>query len=359
MPAASTAAGVSAGAMAAQDLTLGRLDNDPMAANAAPETAPADYAHEFDSAVGDIAQSNVPEHSFTESGSNASTTDFEAQLDEMTQPEADTDIPVLSTPTTDEPIELDPTLDAEEQDFSSMVAAFDKENMAENTVQTELPDAESSVPLNATPLNATLKNSSFDDDLPAAFTTQATGQLTDQSSASAVEPAELSAPAMGRSLGLDYEDDQPNLKPFVIGGILAAIALLGVLIASVIGGSRQPSVVDNAAPTEQASADSELPPLPEEAEIEASPEPEVTAPAISDAPVYVEATATREAWVSIIADGETIFEDILQPGDSQVWEAQESLSVYSGDAGALELAANGAEAEVMGEPGQPDEKVFP
>ena len=80
---------------------------------------------------------------------------------------------------------------------------------------------------------------------------------------------------------------------------------------------------------------------------------------VSDAPIHVKGAAVQEAWVSIIADDDvTVFEGVLQPGDVQVWEAQEILSVYTGDAGALALSANGKEFEMMGEPGQPDEAVF-
>ncbi|PZO48368.1 MAG: DUF4115 domain-containing protein, partial [Phormidesmis priestleyi] len=48
----------------------------------------------------------------------------------------------------------------------------------------------------------------------------------------------------------------------------------------------------------------------------------------------------------------------LQPGDSKLWEAKETLSIYSGNAGGLTLAANGDAPAVMGEPGQPEEKLF-
>lgn len=318
---------------------------------------------------------------------------FEAQLSESTgsriampefegsKTEAEANIPVLSSADTylsDYPIsksaadiELEPIEEAsEDQDFSSMVAAFDKENMSlggDAAVDLARPSVESAALNEQAALNSTLGNTSFDDDLPAAFTTEAIAPATTTVPEPAIPessltepiastPTELSAPTVSHPVEMEYEDNtQTNLKPFVIGGVLAAIALLGVLIASVIGSNRQPSVVDNPESIEQAEGSSGLPPLPEETE----PAEAAAPPAISDAPIYVEGTAVREAWVSVISDGETVFEEILQPGDSQLWEAEETLSIYSGDAGALELAANGAEAEVMGEAGQPDERVFP
>jgi len=355
-----------ANGMAPEDLTLGRLDSDSANANAASAPTPAELSNAFDETI----DSNI------DSVNETTAADFEAQLNEIIRPDeqpdpaveslaSEVDIPVIDSANSEETTALDPFSESaselasepvsepsEEQDFSSMVAAFDKENLDQSeqtAVDAQPPTVENLALDEPAPLNNTLENSSFDDDLPAAFTTE--------SAASAAVPplSAPPAPEMGRATSLDYADNQPNLKPFVLGGVLAAIALLGVLIASVIGGSRQPSVAENPeAAVEQIEETSELPPLPEE-----TAEADVPASAISDAPVYVEATATREAWVSIIADGETIFEETLQPGDSEVWEAQESLSIYSGDAGALELAANGADAEVMGAPGQPEERIFP
>ena len=356
----------------AEALTLGRMDNDPVANGVAPGVADSATAEES----------------------------FERQLNEITQPEAqtsvgatgfreesdvDTDIPVLGASNevnsaadtnaadTDElsyaasdSTALESDIDPDEEDFSSMVAAFDKENLSQqgdpaltlgqSDLEMSAPEMsapEMSAPTDTTTVTNELGNTSFDDDLPAAFTTEAAVPATGSAelSASAARPVETGY--LDPSVSSGYEENQTNLKPFVLGGVLAAIALLGVLIASVVGGGRQPSVADDPATIEQAE-EAALPPIPDEAEPEV-----VETPAISEAPVYVEGTAVREAWVSVIADGETVFEEILQPGDSQVWEAQESLSIYSGDAGALELAANGEDAEVMGEAGQPDEKIFP
>ena len=81
---------------------------------------------------------------------------------------------------------------------------------------------------------------------------------------------------------------------------MAAIATVALVIASVLGGNnRQPSVADSSAPTEQTTEGNTsggLPPIPD-------PEPVAAEPPISTAPIYVKATATSEAWVSIIADG--------------------------------------------------------
>lgn len=367
-----------------EDLTLGRIQADPVVANVAADSAVSNVVQPdnvgsdaFESAASAIAEADAsPAASFGSELDDGSVGELTASED------VNTDIPVLDSvqgdgvqgdsaqsDITQGATELEtnvsdtdlPVADLpdEEQDFSSMVAAFDQENMGQADVAASTLDTPSevgSVALNEqAPLSNT--NANFDDDLPAAFTTEA-------SAASA--PSALQQPTVTQSTPASnwsdsgYEANQPNLKPFVLGGVLAAIALLGVLIASVIGGSRQPSVADTPESVEQVEEQpSDLPPLPgEDGAAEAEAEPEEVA-AISDAPIYVEGTAVREAWVSIVADNETVFEGTLQSGDSQLWEAQESLSIFSGDAGALELAANGEDAEVMGESGIPEEKVFP
>ena len=191
----------------------------------------------------------------------------------------------------------------------------------------------------------------FDDDLPAVFTTAAPSTATPPAAAPPVTSLTTRQP---EPVGVELSSEGPNLKPFVIGGVVIAALTAGlVLLANTLGGDRTPEVVTNPTPTEQAveGNDTEvLPELPEASEPEAPP--------VSDAPVFVEAIATGETWVSIIADGNTVFEGTLQPGDTQVWEAQSNLSVYSGDPGALQLAANGGESSVMGQSGQPEEKVF-
>ncbi len=190
----------------------------------------------------------------------------------------------------------------------------------------------------------------FDDDelLPEAFTAQAAPPVMPPA-ANSTEP-----------VGVDYSHlKSTNLMPFIIGGLAVVVAAgAAILFALVGGGDRQPSIANRPDAVEQ-TIDTAPPNV---SEAPAAPEEAVSAqPPVSTAPVYVEAIATSEAWVSIIADGNPtpIFEGTLQPGERQVWEAQEELSVYAGDPGALKLSANGAEATVMGKRGQPTEKIFP
>ncbi|PZO19612.1 MAG: hypothetical protein DCF25_08190 [Leptolyngbya foveolarum] len=238
---------------------------------------------------------------------------------------AETKLPTTDLPTADLP--------NSEDTFASKVAEFDRQNLT--------PPVEPKPPAELTAASASTNR--FDDDLPTELTTASDASAT---------------PVYTNPKPVEVEYDRPegpNLKPFVIGGFVAVLLTAAVVaLASLFGGDRTPAVADNPAPIEQTSGDLEtvgketLPPIPAK----------TASPPASTAPVYVEAKATAEAWVSVIADGTTVFEGTLQPGDTAVWEGQEIVNVYAGDAGALEIAQNGKPAAVMGERGQPEEKTF-
>ncbi len=212
--------------------------------------------------------------------------------------------------------------------------------------------------------DAALQPLQFNDELPAPSTAEidsvakgAVPEMTPNLTPAAVPTAAPKANIPGVAYSpapvgveMDATDGGPNLKLLAIGAVFIAAVTAGVvLIANMLGGSeQQPSVVDT---PEATSTEQVIEPPP--------PVEEPAVPPVSSAPIYVEATATSEAWVSIIADGNSLlFEGTLNPGDTKLWEAQETLSIYSGNAGALQLARNGEAAEVMGTGGQPQEKVF-
>ena len=206
------------------------------------------------------------------------------------------------------------------------------------------------------PENADVDADSGHDDLPitptAGLTAEAAPVLPVGPPATNTGPVGIEPVGIEPS-GTGYErSSAPNLKPFIIGGVVAALTAGVVILVSLIGNrDRQPEVTGSVDTTSQA-ADS----APNAATV--GDPVEAAKPPVSTAPVYVEATATDQAWVSVIADGSTIFEGTLQPGDTQLWEAQETLDIFAGNAGGLELAPNGEVATVMGSNGQQGEKIF-
>ena len=68
--------------------------------------------------------------------------------------------------------------------------------------------------------------------------------------------------------------------------------------------------------------------------------------------IAVELSTTRPCWIAVTVDGERIVERILQPGDRQTFEARRDVVLTAGDAAALTMTLNGAEAKPLGRPGQ-------
>lgn len=165
--------------------------------------------------------------------------------------------------------------------------------------------------------------------------------LADLASAS---PPAGDTPMGGRAMGASLSSSsEANISwlPWGIGAavLVGAISLIGPRLLG--GGSDQP-----AEPTEAAAPQTEVvqeaPPP--------APEPE---PVVSSAPVSleVEITEAGPSWMSVIVDGESAFEGLLDPGTKELWEGQQSISINVGNAGAAMISANGSEPVPAGNPG--------
>ncbi|NEQ50995.1 MAG: helix-turn-helix domain-containing protein [Leptolyngbya sp. SIO3F4] len=142
-----------------------------------------------------------------------------------------------------------------------------------------------------------------------------------------------------------------NWLPWGIGAAILAGAI-AFLAPTIFGGDSEnnPDPVEAEAPsTEQVeTVQTEAPPPAPEPE----PEPE-PATATSDAPVSVaiEITEAGPSWMSIIVDGEEVFEGLMEPGSKQTWEGQKTITMNVGNAGAAIISANGSEPKPAGNPG--------
>ena len=58
------------------------------------------------------------------------------------------------------------------------------------------------------------------------------------------------------------------------------------------------------------------------------------------------------SWLNIETDGEVVFVRVAEPGFAQTFEAEESITVWSGNAGAVFLSLNGQDYGQFGESGQ-------
>lgn len=70
-----------------------------------------------------------------------------------------------------------------------------------------------------------------------------------------------------------------------------------------------------------------------------------------EAPVVVSADLSDRAWISVVADGENVYEGIAESGFQETWTAQTSVVFRTGNAGGVELSVNGDRAMVLGNPG--------
>ena len=79
--------------------------------------------------------------------------------------------------------------------------------------------------------------------------------------------------------------------------------------------------------------------------------PRRAAPAVEDRLIVV-LSVKRPCWVSASVDGERRIERLLQPGEQQTIEVRREMVLTAGDASAITLTLNGAEARPLGRTGE-------
>jgi cytoskeletal protein RodZ len=89
-----------------------------------------------------------------------------------------------------------------------------------------------------------------------------------------------------------------------------------------------------------------------------TPTPRPTATPEVVARIALTARIGQRAWVRVTADGLVVLEGTLEPGQTQSWEATNSLKVLTGNAGGVDLVLNGAEMGKMGTVGQVIERTW-
>ena len=62
--------------------------------------------------------------------------------------------------------------------------------------------------------------------------------------------------------------------------------------------------------------------------------------------------------MNIAIDKKEEVQELLQAGDSRIWEAEESLEIRVGNAGGISLELNGEPLEPLGERGQVATRIF-
>jgi cytoskeletal protein RodZ len=106
------------------------------------------------------------------------------------------------------------------------------------------------------------------------------------------------------------------------------------------------------------------PPPPGESSAARPPRPAATSPVAAERPAPDEAQpgevarltvgllVVRPCWLSATVDGEKRIERLLQPGERQTIEVTRELSFTAGDASAVKMTINGADARPLGKEGE-------
>lgn len=83
----------------------------------------------------------------------------------------------------------------------------------------------------------------------------------------------------------------------------------------------------------------------------ATPTPATPPPVDLEAPVVADLTLNERSWISIVVDGQKVYEGILEGGTEETYKAQNDIKITSGNAGGVSLSFNGNPPITMGEPG--------
>lgn len=71
----------------------------------------------------------------------------------------------------------------------------------------------------------------------------------------------------------------------------------------------------------------------------------------ADSRLTVVITVTRPCYVTATVDGERAIDRLLQPGEQTTIDVRRELALTAGDAGAIAMTINGAEARPLGKAG--------
>lgn len=74
--------------------------------------------------------------------------------------------------------------------------------------------------------------------------------------------------------------------------------------------------------------------------------------------VKLAAKFNGRCWVSVKADGKTLFEGTIEKGETKEWTAQQRLTLTAGNAGAVTVTYNDEDQGVLGKEGEVVEKTY-
>lgn len=87
-----------------------------------------------------------------------------------------------------------------------------------------------------------------------------------------------------------------------------------------------------------------------------TPRPTLTPEVVAQ--IALELRTTQRAWTRVTVDGTVVMEGVLDADTTRSWEANDSISVRTGNAGGVTLILNGADLGVMGRIGEVVERIW-
>ena len=134
--------------------------------------------------------------------------------------------------------------------------------------------------------------------------------------------------------------------------VAVSLPIAAIVLYFGMSGGRTPDGPADEIPTARARAAEATAPIPARALEVPQTSTLPVAPALPADRLMVGLLVTAPCWVSAIADGQQVIERQLQVGERQNLEVRRELVLTAGDAGALVITLNGANAKPLGRSGQ-------
>jgi cytoskeleton protein RodZ len=152
----------------------------------------------------------------------------------------------------------------------------------------------------------------------------------------------------------------PAFLPYLAAGAGAIVVLGGILYGlSQRNPSPQPPTLAESPQSSAPEAQTDPSPIAESPASSPSPTTPAASPTPSPtAPVMVSINLTDASWLEVSVDGEIEFEGTLNRGEQRSWTAQQAITIYSGNPGAVMVTHNQQQAAAMGQPGIPEERTY-
>lgn len=166
-----------------------------------------------------------------------------------------------------------------------------------------------------------------------------------ESQASVTPSVEVQTPPADSS-HISHMNPVALLSPKLVATAIVVVAAIGIGFWAYGGPSKSSIPMENKASqsVDQAQPLAQAPAIPEE-------------PA-NTKPVYVQVKFSEECWTLATADGKQIYEGIPKINEAFTWEAQNTLVIRAGNAGAIDVTFNGQPQGKLGTKGEVVSKTF-